>query len=176
MARPGDTVRNWALACHSNRASRQLPLTGWESTSSERDVTSRFIGARLKPSTHSRRAARGHCVPPFFVNVYAGMNFQFTNADAGYEQVMAEMAKHLMDLAQSRAESVGSWKTDDDIPEVWRRDIRTRPRAPPAASDSCPVIARGGPCPETVGGLRSPGPMGQLLGANVRAINHRARR
>lgn len=37
----------------------------------------------------------------FFVDVFAGVDFQFTNADAGYEQVMAEMAKHLMGFCAS---------------------------------------------------------------------------
>ncbi len=99
----------------------------------------------------------------FFVDVYAGVDFQFTNADAGYEQVMAEMAKHLMGFSRVRAESVGSWKTDDDIPEVWRRDVSIQPfalRPPPVIpAPSSPEAAHVRKVWEALG---RPGPWGSF--------------
>jgi hypothetical protein len=70
----------------------------------------------------------------FFVDLFGGVDFQFTSADAGYEQVTADMAKHLIGFSRVRAESVGSWKTEHDIPVVWRRDVSIQPfelRPPP---------------------------------------------
>ena len=99
----------------------------------------------------------------FFADVFAGVDFQFTNADAGYEQVMAEMAKHLMGFSRVRAESVGSWKTEDDIPVVWRRDVSIQPfelRPPPVIpAPSSPEAAHVRKVWEALG---RPGPWGSF--------------
>jgi len=89
--------------------------------------------------------ANGTAYLRFFVDHFSGVDFQFTNVDTGYEQVMAEMEKQLTGFSRVRAESVGRWEAGQDIPAVWQRDVVAQPfqfQPPPVVpSPSSPEAA-----------------------------------
>jgi hypothetical protein len=73
------------------------------------------------------------------------------------------MAKHLMGFSRVRAESVGSWNTEHEIPVVWRRDVSIQPfelRPPPVIpAPSSPEAAQVRKVWEAAG---RPGPWGSF--------------
>jgi hypothetical protein len=57
----------------------------------------------------------------------SGVDFRFTSAERGYEQVMTGMEEHLSGFSRARAEAVGSWEEEQGLPVVWRRDLVAQP-------------------------------------------------
>jgi hypothetical protein len=69
------------------------------------------------------KQADGTTFLEIYLDHYSGVDFRFQNGDSGYEQVMAEMEKHLLGFLQARVEAVGTWDEEQDLPVVvWRRD------------------------------------------------------
>jgi hypothetical protein len=69
-------------------------------------------------------------VPPWleiYVDHFSGVDFRFTSAEKGYEQVMTAMEQHLSGFSRARAEAVGTWEEEQDLPVVWRRDLVAQP-------------------------------------------------
>jgi hypothetical protein len=61
------------------------------------------------------------------VDHFSGVDFRFSNAEKGYERVMTAMEKHLSGFSRARAEAVGTWEEEQDLPVVWRRDLVAQP-------------------------------------------------
>jgi hypothetical protein len=61
------------------------------------------------------------------VDHISGVDFRFQDSEAGYEQVMREMEKHLIGFTRSALEAVGSLEVEADIPIVWKREESLQP-------------------------------------------------
>jgi hypothetical protein len=62
-----------------------------------------------------------------YVDHFSGVDFRFSNACKGYEQVMTAMEVRLLGFSRDRAEAVGSWEEEQRLPVVWRRDLVAQP-------------------------------------------------
>ena len=68
--------------------------------------------------------------PPWleiYVDHFSGVDFRFSSVGKGYDQVMKAIEEHLVGFSRARAEAVGSWEEEQDLPVVWRRDLVAQP-------------------------------------------------
>jgi hypothetical protein len=62
-----------------------------------------------------------------YVNHISGVDFRFHDVEAGYEQVMASMERHLIGFSRAKAEAAETWDKKLDSPPVWKRDEVIQP-------------------------------------------------
>jgi hypothetical protein len=72
-------------------------------------------------------SADGSSFIEVYIDHFSGVDFRFGSDEAGYEQVMASMERHLIGFSRAQAEAAGTWEQKLKMPVIWRRDEAVQP-------------------------------------------------